>query len=113
MLSVNNFGITKMFEKSTPYLHTVQAKANQESNKLARDQWLEDNRVWIEALQEAKKLVKGYFEKDGKVDDAAVMEFLEEVVRIKLIDKKAVNWEVLEKNESLTKRSHSVIPSRA
>ena len=63
---------------------------------------------------EAKKLMKGYFKgSDGAIREDDMVVFLEEVRRLKGIEKEAVNWKVLEDNDKLSYKTHSVIPTRS
>lgn len=75
---------------------------------------MEENRDSIEALMEAKALMQGYFKNaDGMIREDEMLHFLEEVSRIKQVEKEAVNWSALESNEKLSHKSHSVVPTRS
>ena len=61
---------------------------------------------------EAKRLFKGYFVETGVVKQSELIEFVQELARLKIIEREATNWKVLEGNEKLSTKDHSVIPSR-
>ena len=114
LLSVNIYGRTEVFSKPTPKFETAAMRELKDRERMSELNFVEENRDSVEALMEAKALVQGYFkEADGKVQEDDMLVFLEEVRRLKQIEKDALNWDVLDSNEKLSRKGHSVVPSRA
>lgn len=102
---MNDYQSTQKFERKVNLRNEYQKQLAREISHDAR-QWIEANQSALEAIQETKR-VRNYFESEEQIQS-----FAREIRDKKEYEKMALGWDKVDKNSTLTRSAHKVIPSR-